>query len=77
MTPQEIVEYKQRWMNNSPSRVKIHSDSEWACKLWCKNNIPQHQWKFTEYTNNYEHTIWFEIPDHAQQFSFQFVDSLC
>lgn len=74
MTPQEISEYKQRWMNNGAFQIRVHSDLEFECKLWCKKNLEQHQWKFAKYTDHYEHSFYFERQMMSQQFAQEFYD---
>ncbi len=72
MTPQEIAEYKQRWMrtgNNNP--VRLHSDLDTQGKTWCRRNLERHQWSMTTWTNVYEHTFFFENADHAELFEQQ------
>lgn len=47
MTPQEITDYKQRWIrlgnNNS---IQIHSDLAIQAKEWCRRHLERHQWKW-------------------------------
>lgn len=73
MTPQEIAEYKQRWMstgNNSP--VRLHSDLADAGKTWCRRQLERHQWKMNTWTDVYEHTFYFEDIRAAQNFDMEF-----
>ena len=74
MTPQEISEYKQRWMSSGAFQIKSHSDLEFECKLWCKKNLERHQWSFRKYTDHYEHTFYFEDQKMSQQFAQEFYD---
>ena len=72
MTPQEIAEYKQRWMstgNNNP--VRIHSDLADRAKTWCRKNLQRHEWSMTTWTDIYEHTFFFEHAESAEQFKQQ------
>jgi hypothetical protein len=69
MTPQQIADYKMRWMKESAVEVPIHSDLESVCKNWCKENLNQWQWKLTEWTNIYEHTFYFENELFAKEFN--------
>ena len=72
MTPLEIAEYKQRWMstgNNTP--VRLHSDLDTEGKTWCRRQLERHQWSLTAWTNNYEHTFYFELEEHATKFEQQ------
>jgi hypothetical protein len=39
MTPQEIVDYKRRWMGTARNETKIHSDYHSATRTWLKDHI--------------------------------------
>lgn len=72
MTPQEIAEYKQRWMstgNNNP--VRLHSDIDTQGKTWCRRNLERHQWKMDTWTYSYEHTFYFEDAQAAENFEIE------
>ena len=66
MTPQEIFEYKQRWMPGYS--VRLHSDLRSQAKDYCKIQLMAHQWKYHEYTDVYEDTFYFEHRIDAQSF---------
>lgn len=73
MTPQEIADYKQRWMstgNNNP--VRLHSDLDTQGKTWCRRTLERHQWSMKTWTNVYEHTFFFEDIRAAQNFAMEF-----
>lgn len=73
MTPQEIADYKQRWMasgNNNP--VGIHSDLDVKAKDWCSKNLERHQWSMKTWTDVYEHTFFFEDLLKAEEFRDKF-----
>lgn len=70
MTPQEIVDYKMRWLPGHS--VRLHSDLDIAGKDWCRRTLEQHQWSFAKYTNVYEHTFCFEDIRVAQNFEMEF-----
>jgi hypothetical protein len=72
LTPQEISEYKMRWMRDGSYAARIHSDLEIAAKSWCKRNFDAHQWSFKAWTRVYEHTFYFEKANHSQQFKQEF-----
>ena len=40
MTPQEIVDYKRRWMGTARHETKIHSDYHRATRTWLKDHVP-------------------------------------
>lgn len=72
MTPQEIFEYKQKWMstgNNNP--VRLHSDLDTKGKDWCRKRLERQSWSMTTWTNVYEHTFYFESEIHANEFAKQ------
>ena len=68
MSPLEIFEYKNQWMNKNPFTVQYHSDSDWKAKQWCKANVERQSYKLLEYTDVYEHTACFENADDANSF---------
>ena len=67
-TPQEISEYKIHWMMGTPVRIDFHSDYHIEAKEWCRRNLERWQWKFDKYTGVYQHTIWFEFAEDANDF---------
>lgn len=71
MTPQEISEYKMRWMRDSSHPVRLHSDLDTQGKTWCRRNLERHQWKMNTWSNVYEHTFYFENNEHAKLFEQQ------
>jgi hypothetical protein len=72
MTPQEITDYKIKWMSKEPYEVRIHSDLRDQARDWCKENLNQWCWTFTAYTNVYEHTFNFEDEFAANSFKERF-----
>jgi hypothetical protein len=72
MTPQEIFEYKTKWLSAGGHAVKLHSDLDVEGKLWCRRNVERHQWSFIQYTDLYEHTFLFENQDTSKQFEKEF-----
>ena len=68
MTPQEIFDYKTQWLMNSKHFVRINEDSDFDAKRWCRENLKQHQWHFTRYTDVYEHTMQFETEQMKDDF---------
>jgi|TARA_B110000046_G_scaffold38100_1_gene41724 hypothetical protein len=72
MTPQEINEYKQRWLaSGTYYPVRLHSDLDTQGKTWCRRNLERHQWKMDTWTHVYEHTFIFEYKHDADEFSKQ------
>jgi hypothetical protein len=73
MTPQEIAEYKQRWMSTGNTNpVRLHSDLADQGKTWCRRQLERHQWSMTTWTAVYEHTFFFEDVRVAQNFEMEF-----
>jgi hypothetical protein len=70
MTPQQISDYKMRWMPGYT--VRLHSDLDVRGKEWCRRELERHQWSFTAWTYVYEHTFHFEDILAAQQFATEF-----
>jgi hypothetical protein len=68
MTPQEIFEYKQKWMHQEHYTVEIDEDFEYEGKRWCRAHLKQHQWGFVRYTDMYSHTLCFESQDDQHKF---------
>lgn len=67
-TPQEITEYKCKWMMKGPKPVRLHSDLVISGKDWCRKHLQRWQWKMNTYTDVYEHTFFFENDEYAQAF---------
>jgi hypothetical protein len=70
-TPQEISDYKNRWMQDIDHSVRLHSDLDVKGKDWCRRNLPRWKWSMKKYTNVYEHTFFFEEEHAAAEFSKQ------
>ena len=68
MTPQEIVDYKRKWMGYSQLETKIHSDYTSATRCWLKDHVPKHQYHVQEHTNVYETTVIFEDREHQNTY---------
>jgi len=68
MTPQEIVDYKRKWLGTARHETKIHSDYTSATRTWLKDHVPKHQYHVQEHTNVYETTVIFEDSQHQDSF---------
>jgi hypothetical protein len=68
MTPQEIFEYKRRWMQVSDYSVIVNEDLDFDGKRWCKAYLKQHQWNFIRFASIYEHTFCFEHEGDKHRF---------
>ena len=73
MTPQEIYEYKSRWMQKGGYAVTVDSDHDWRGKWWCSRYLERHQWSFSSYTDHYEHTFYFEHKESAERFEKEYL----
>lgn len=73
MTPQEIVDYKNKWKPTA-TQVDVHSDLAVKCKDWCRKNLERHQWSMDIYTGVYSHSFYFEDAEIAQKFATEFED---
>ena len=69
MTPQEIFDYKLKWMPGYT--VPIHSDLRSEGVKWCKK-LDHHEWNHTKYTDVYEDSFYFESKNIGQQFEEEF-----
>jgi hypothetical protein len=67
MTPQEIFDYKTKWLKTAHI-VKVNSDLDIEGKRWCRQNLERQEWSFSSYTDVYEHTFYFENAESAKQF---------
>lgn len=72
MTPQEIFDYKTSWLKDCHNISTVHDDLEFDAKRWCKENLQQHQWSFTKFTDIYEHSIHFEKEEFKTKFEKEF-----
>lgn len=70
-TPQEISDYKYRWMSTGGYKVTTHSDLEYDCRDWCNRNLLPEVWRVYKHTNVYEHTFYFEKEQDAREFASQ------
>lgn len=74
MTPLEIFDYKNKWMSNAGFSVRIHSDFDLEAKIWCRENLQQHQWLMRSWSDIYEHIFWFEQLDDSIKFMDKFYE---
>ena len=71
MTPQEVFEYKRRWLEHS-YQVDVHSDLDVQCKAWCRGNLNRWEWSMDAYTDVYSHSFYFENDLHGKEFARKF-----
>lgn len=69
LTPQQIADYKQKWMSNHPFAVELHSDYRSLANDWCKGLLLKQQYVLKKYTNVYEDTWFFETEQDANDFT--------
>ena len=70
MTPQEIVDYKNKWRPGH--LVDVHSDMYTTCVSWCRKVFPQQSWYAKKYTDVYSSSYYFENERDATRFMEQF-----
>ena len=71
MTPLEQSEYKRAWRAKG-YHTSIHSDLHIEAKTWLRKHCERWEWSMDTYTDVYAHTVWFEHPQHQQQFKEHF-----
>lgn len=73
LTPQQISDYKRKWMMTDPYCVPIHSDLRDRGLTWCKSKLDKETWKHSKFTNVYEDTFYFEDHHAGQVFEEEFI----
>lgn len=68
MTPQEIAEYKYRWVGDTGNRILVHSDSRSSILEWLKLSVPKHQWHMITRVEPYLDAVLFERADAGMRF---------
>lgn len=74
MTPQEITDYKTKWMNNPHFQATIHSDLRYICQKWCKLSVGQEKFKYVKFTNVYEDTLHFQTECDWNRFNTWYIE---
>tara|TARA_B110000977_G_C11070843_1_gene489478 strand:- start:179 stop:424 length:246 start_codon:yes stop_codon:yes gene_type:complete len=69
MTPNDVCDFKRKWMMGSYYQVITCSDRRRLVKDWLKDNIPQHLHDIKTYTGSYEDCIRFENSKDFDKFS--------
>lgn len=69
LTPQQITDYKKKWMSNCPFIVELHSDYRSLANDWCKGSLLKQQYVVKKYTDVYEDTWFFENEQDAKNFT--------
>lgn len=69
MTPQEIVDYKRRWIMASYFESHVHSDNRSAVTEWLKNNCFKHRYDLKTFTDIYGDTARFELEEDFNAFN--------
>ena len=65
----EIQQYRTSWMIKGGHSVKIQEFAESTAREWCVNNLKPEQWFVARYSQSDQHTVWFELQEHAERFS--------
>lgn len=69
MTPQEIFEYKHKWLSTGRICALVGDWSEYPAKQWCKENVEPHRWHFSKYVSPAdEHSFCFEREEDYNAF---------
>ena len=66
MTPQEINDYKRKWLPGYT--IGLHSDLHIEAIEWCKLHCQQHEWDFIKFHLMYENQYRFEYQSDAVLF---------
>ena len=74
MTPLEIFEYKLNWRKSTAFYASLDINFEYSAKRWCRDNLEQHQWDFSKYTDFYEDTFYFETEEFLKRFETEFIN---
>ena len=69
MTPQEITDYKQKWMSTKNYSVIFNDSMDVKAKDWCRRHLERHQWSMSAWTSQFEHTMFFEKEKDALKFA--------
>jgi len=76
MTPQEISDYKRKWLMDSfYFEVKTHTDVRRECKGWCKLNCFKQEWGIENYTGVYQDTFVFHYGEDHTDFKGWYQDA--
>jgi hypothetical protein len=68
-TPQEINEYKRKWMQETAFEVQVDIDSDVWGKDWCRKKMERMDWSFEKNTQpDDSHTFFFKEEDVAEKF---------
>jgi len=69
MTPQEISDYKRKWLlGGFYFSVETHTDVREECRDWCKLNCFKWQYDVQRYTEVYQDTFVFHYGDDYTEF---------
>ena len=61
-TPQQISDYKRKWMQETAFEVQVDVDSDVWGKDWCRKRLDRIDWSFDKFTR----------PDDSHTFSFHY-----
>ena len=69
MTPQEIADYKRKWMQETAFEVQVDIDSDVWGKDWCRKKMERMDWSFEKTTQpDDSHTFFFKDEEPAEEF---------
>lgn len=75
MTPNDICDFKRKWLMASYYQVFIHTDMRNRTKDWLKLNVPKHLHDVKTFTNVDEDCVRFENGKHFDQFATWYKES--
>ena len=74
MTPQEMNDYKRKWMMETAYEVQVDMDSDVWGKDWCRKNMERIDWSFDKHTRpDDSHTFYFKNENDAVGFCDAYV----
>ena len=76
MTPLEIMDYKKAWITKGFFQFNIHTDVRSLAKEWCKKRSFQWRYDYTEFTDNYQDTVRFELKEDSDAFNYWYMENM-
>jgi|TARA_B110000858_G_C17641029_1_gene398079 hypothetical protein len=74
MTPQEIVDYKNKWKMAAYFVVSVHTDFRSDIKDWCKEHCFQWRYDIKKFTENYTDSVSFELQEDYEAFKSWYLE---
>lgn len=67
MTPQEISDYRLKWLHRA-CIIEFNESYYDQVSLWCRRNLPLQSWFIRRHTNVFVHTLCVENPEMKKLF---------